>query len=64
MTLEEVGKKYMISISYWNDNDGIGWIWSVEAGYQGFDSNILFKTAEEAERALKEFLLNWEGPTK
>lgn len=66
MDLESAGKQYHIYITYYppsSINSG-GWMWSVECGYQCFDGSMLYKTASECEKGLKEFLETFPGPTK
>ena len=66
MTIQEAGKNYDVSMNYWYDEetDLWGWAWTLNCGYQCWDSKYTCKDPAECQRNLEFFLETWEGPTK
>lgn len=66
MTIKEAGKNYEVSMNYWYDEDSDlwGWSWTLNCGYQCWDSKYTYKDPAECQRNLEFFLETWEGPTK
>lgn len=66
MTIKEAGKNYEVSMNYWYDEDSDlwGWSWTLNCGYQCWDSKCTYADPAECQRNLESFLKTWTGPTK
>ena len=66
MTIQEAGKNYDVSMNYWYDEDADlwGWTWTLNCGYQCWDSKYTYADPAECQRNLESFLKIWTGPTK
>lgn len=66
MTIKEAGKNYEVSMNYWYDEDSDlwGWSWTLNCGYQCWDSKYTYADPAECQRSLESFLKTWTGPTK
>lgn len=66
MTIKEAGKNYEVSMNYWYDEDSDlwGWSWTLNCGYQCWDSKYTYADPSECQRNLESFLKTWTGPTK
>ena len=66
MTIKEAGKNYEVSMNYWYDEDSDlwGWSWTLNCGYQCWDSKYPYAAPAECQRNLESFLKTWTGPTK
>lgn len=66
MTIQEAGKNYDVSMNYWYDEDADlwGWAWTLNCGYQCWDSKYTYVDPTECQKNLESFLKTWTGPTK
>lgn len=66
MTIKEAGKNYEVSMNYWYDEDSDlwGWSWTLNCGYQCWDSKYTYADPAKCQRNLESFLKTWTGPTK
>ena len=66
MTIKEAGKNYEVSMNYWYDeeSDLWGWSWTLNCGYQCWDSKYTYADPTECQKNLESFLKTWTGPTK
>ncbi len=66
MTIKEAGKNYEVSMNYWYDEDSDlwGWSWTLNCGYQCWDSKYTYADPTECQKNLESFLKTWTGPTK
>lgn len=48
MTIQEAGKNYDVSMNYWYDEDADlwGWAWTLNCGYQCWDSKYTQPSAK------------------
>lgn len=53
-------------MNYWYDEDSDlwGWSWTLNCGYQCWDSKYTYADPAECQRNLESFLKTWTGPTK
>lgn len=52
MTIKEAGKNYEVSMNYWYDEDSDlwGWSWTLNCGYQCWDSKYTYADPAECQR--------------
>lgn len=53
-------------MNYWYDEDADlwGWAWTLNCGYQCWDSKYTYADPTECQKNLESFLKTWTGPTK
>ena len=51
MTIQEAGKNYDVSMNYWYDEDADlwGWAWTLNCGYQCWDSKYTYADPAECQ---------------